>query len=595
MSDAGLLEKRAFLQYGLPMAAGAAINPLVWDYKMNPDENATFGVSTVKDLFNGSMSKDRKFNLGLNALVGTGAGAILGSGFSKDKDGNSNVAKGIAGATGELMLSPLKDLIVNSLQLPDKAKDTMDAVKDNSNKANDIASKTLDLAKQTAAASGKDSKIGHLLAGAGIAGALGLGGLGIAKYLSSRDKADKARIQYQLKGKEGDPTTGAVIDMPIDSPEFSEKLKEGLNLGIKRQVGKTIRYNSLKRDPETGKMIPYEEWHNKYNEDGSRKNYYEKQASALGSLLTGAAGGALGSAVGVSMPGDMNPLLKALIGGGVGLGTGALSAMLSKGSQNNNYEAALQALATRNAINNVSFANTGSSAANFEGDITGDDEDFDKDASAAPAPPQGGQGGPKINGQPGRQIAPGSTPPPVAPDETTQAGNGALKDRLNSAMAAVQNAANKNLMMQMRAQEKQASAYYVDFLPFEGMQKSASAKDEVRGIMSRIYNENPSYWPYGLNVEGHNGGVYLIKDKMTKQAAGFVGWQTMYRDGKKVGSYSIGILPEFRNKGFAKEAVAKIINEKAASVDRVVAYVKHDNANSKGLAASLHVPVIEKF
>jgi hypothetical protein len=42
--------------------------------------------------------------------------------------------------------------------------------------------------------------------------------------------------------------------------------------------------------------------------------------------------------------------------------------------------------------------------------------------------------------------------------------------------------------------------------------------------MDRIYNENPSWWPYGLNVEGHDS-VYIIEDKLTKQAAGFLGWQ----------------------------------------------------------------------
>lgn len=131
-----------------------------------------------------------------------------------------------------------------------------------------------------------------------------------------------------------------------------------------------------------------------------------------------------------------------------------------------------------------------------------------------------------------------------------------------------------------------------------GLEKNASAntaaRDEVRSIMQRIYNEDPSYWPYGLDIPGHES-VYLIRDNMTKAAAGFVGWQQHRKGGKMVGSYSIGILPEYRNKGFAKEAVAKIIREKAAGVDEVTAYICSHNARSKGLARSVHVPITENF
>lgn len=123
---------------------------------------------------------------------------------------------------------------------------------------------------------------------------------------------------------------------------------------------------------------------------------------------------------------------------------------------------------------------------------------------------------------------------------------------------------------------------------------STTGREEVRDIMHRIYNENPSYWPYGLSIAGHDA-VYLIRDNMTKAAAGFVGWQQRRESGKLVGSYSIGILPEYRNKGFAKEAVAKIIREKAAGVDEVRSYVVPHNSRSKGLAETLRIPVMDKF
>lgn len=112
--------------------------------------------------------------------------------------------------------------------------------------------------------------------------------------------------------------------------------------------------------------------------------------------------------------------------------------------------------------------------------------------------------------------------------------------------------------------------------------------------MQRIYEEDPSYWPYGLDVPGHES-VYLIRDAMTKAAAGFVGWQEMYEGFKKIGSYSIGILPEYRNKGFAKEAVAKILMEKSAGVDEVRSFICDWNAKSKGLANSLGIKIQTKF
>lgn len=141
-------------------------------------------------------------------------------------------------------------------------------------------------------------------------------------------------------------------------------------------------------------------------------------------------------------------------------------------------------------------------------------------------------------------------------------------------------------------------AYTVEYIEFpQAGVKSAynmQSRAEVQSIMNRIYREDPSYWPYGLDISGHDG-VYLIRDKMTKQAAGFVGWQEMNDHGRKIGSYSIGILPEFRGCGFAKEAVAKIVQAKAAGVDEVRAYVMSHNTPSKALANSLGITIQEKF
>lgn len=136
-----------------------------------------------------------------------------------------------------------------------------------------------------------------------------------------------------------------------------------------------------------------------------------------------------------------------------------------------------------------------------------------------------------------------------------------------------------------------AAQFSIEMYNTGDMEKSAStARDEVASIMRRIYDENPSYWPYGLDIPGHTD-VYLVRDNMTKAACGFVGWQEQTRNGKKIGSYTIGILPEYRNNGYARAAVAEVLDKKASSCDEVCAYVMEHNKASKALADSLHVDV----
>ena len=136
----------------------------------------------------------------------------------------------------------------------------------------------------------------------------------------------------------------------------------------------------------------------------------------------------------------------------------------------------------------------------------------------------------------------------------------------------------------------------IEFIPARRqMEKSAATKSEVQALMDKVYKENPSYWPYGITAFDGSSDMFLVRDKMTKQACGFVGWQEFEDKGQRVGSYFIGILPEYRGNGFAKEAVAKIIQKKAAQVDRVQAFIMPHNTPSKKLAETLHIPVKHKF
>lgn len=133
----------------------------------------------------------------------------------------------------------------------------------------------------------------------------------------------------------------------------------------------------------------------------------------------------------------------------------------------------------------------------------------------------------------------------------------------------------------------------------DGLRIDSEARKECEGIMSQIYGESPSSWPYGLDMGGHDGGVWLVRDPGTLKAAGFVGWQERKEkaglaSGRllKVGYYSIGILPEYRGNGYAKDAVAQVIREKSASVDVVRAFIVPGNNSSMALAKSLGIPIV---
>lgn len=120
----------------------------------------------------------------------------------------------------------------------------------------------------------------------------------------------------------------------------------------------------------------------------------------------------------------------------------------------------------------------------------------------------------------------------------------------------------------------------------------------ARGIMERIRAESPSHWPNGLSADHFDDGCYLILEKQSSTPIGFTGFQRRWEFSgdrpERVGYYSIGILPEYRGHGLAKEAVASLIAMKSAGVDRVQALIVEGNKPSLKLAESLGVPVILK-
>lgn len=114
-------------------------------------------------------------------------------------------------------------------------------------------------------------------------------------------------------------------------------------------------------------------------------------------------------------------------------------------------------------------------------------------------------------------------------------------------------------------------------------------------LLSRIREESPGHWPYGLSRAHFDGGLYLISKQAGMEPVGFVGWQERQEGRKNIGYYSIGVLPEHRRKGYAKTAVSAILAEKSAGVDEVRAMVVPTNEPSKQLARSLAgVTLLEK-
>jgi hypothetical protein len=114
-------------------------------------------------------------------------------------------------------------------------------------------------------------------------------------------------------------------------------------------------------------------------------------------------------------------------------------------------------------------------------------------------------------------------------------------------------------------------------------------------ILQKIYEENPDYWPWGLSrsmFENTPGSeLHLVLDKKASEPVGFVGWYEMPRGLRKVGYYSIGVLPQHRKSGFAKEAVSKMIKARAPGVHEVRAMVREGNQPSNALARVLNIQV----
>lgn len=117
--------------------------------------------------------------------------------------------------------------------------------------------------------------------------------------------------------------------------------------------------------------------------------------------------------------------------------------------------------------------------------------------------------------------------------------------------------------------------------------------EKAAELLEKIRSEKPDLWPNGLHLKQFEpGDLYLIRKQAGEDPVGFVGWQERSMGHKRVGLYSIGVLPEHRHQGVAKEAVARLIADRAARVDHVAAMVVDGNTPSEKLAASLGIKIL---
>jgi RimJ/RimL family protein N-acetyltransferase len=124
------------------------------------------------------------------------------------------------------------------------------------------------------------------------------------------------------------------------------------------------------------------------------------------------------------------------------------------------------------------------------------------------------------------------------------------------------------------------------------VEKAASADEPnvkiASDILEKIYQESPWKWPHGLTLP-HHDDLYIIRKQANDEPIGFVGWQVRDRLDGRVGHYTIGVLPEYRNERYGREAVSSLLEKKSAEVDKVEALIVEGNKESEHLAKAVGV------
>lgn len=214
---------------------GGVALPFGMDWLQHEDVKVPV-VDSVLDMTRGKFDKFRAGNFALNSMIGAASGGLM----AKPK----TLVQGASLAA----LAPAKDLLLNMQGTPEKVNKVLDEMPEATKALKDAGSRS------------------NILMGILGAGALGIGGAALWKYLKKRDDipGENGTIQYIMKGKEGDPETDALVTVPINNPAVSQSVAEDMNISVRRGLGKAVKWNSSRRDPNTGKLIPYAIWNNLY-------------------------------------------------------------------------------------------------------------------------------------------------------------------------------------------------------------------------------------------------------------------------------------------------------------------------------------------
>lgn len=240
------MNKSSAWKSALRLTGGGLGSAVVMDAIANPD----------KSLFKAEdWDRRRAAVTALNIGVGAFGAETLGRGITNMFANTNDVARtgaGVAqamGGIGAIGMLPAKDFIINAQHLPNKIDTVLDAT--NTKLKNTPTDSTADLNKTL-------KYVG--------AGALGLGAAGLVAKLIAGNRAKKevGRIRYRIPGKNGDPNSAAMVEVPLIAGQLSPAMLESIETNIKRQAVRNIKANMRKRDPETGKLIPIEEYEAKY-------------------------------------------------------------------------------------------------------------------------------------------------------------------------------------------------------------------------------------------------------------------------------------------------------------------------------------------
>ena len=214
---------------------GGVALPFGMDWLQHEDVKVPV-VDSVLDMTRGKFDKFRAGNFALNSMIGAASGGLM----AKPK----TLVQGASLAA----LAPAKDLLLNMQGTPEKVNKVLDEMPEVTKAMKDAGNRS------------------NILMGILGAGALGIGGAALWKYLKKRDDipGENGTIQYIMKGKEGDPETDALVTVPINNPAVSQSVAEDMNISVRRGLGKAVKWNSSRRDPNTGRLIPYAVWNNLY-------------------------------------------------------------------------------------------------------------------------------------------------------------------------------------------------------------------------------------------------------------------------------------------------------------------------------------------